>query len=103
MAQTVYFDADLLGELFGAQTAVTPALDSLDPNFSGCSRHPTNGYPLAPSPSRRCSPNGYRHSMSDLVHARVVEHLRRLTLGNLAERIDAVLNEAARSQPTACR
>jgi DNA replication protein DnaC len=38
--------------------------------------------------------------VSDLVHARVVEHLRRLTLGNVAEGIDAVLDEAARSQPT---
>jgi DNA replication protein DnaC len=38
--------------------------------------------------------------VSDLVHARVVEHLRRLYLGNIAERLDAVLAEAARGEPT---
>ena len=38
--------------------------------------------------------------MSVLVHARVVEHLRRLYLGHLAERLDAVLAEAARGEPT---
>jgi hypothetical protein len=34
MAKTVYFDADLLGELLGAKAAVTPALDALDPHCS---------------------------------------------------------------------
>ena len=38
--------------------------------------------------------------MSDLVHARVVEHLRRLYLGHIAERLDAVLADAARGEPT---
>jgi DNA replication protein DnaC len=38
--------------------------------------------------------------MSQLVHARVVEHLRRLYLGHIAERLDAVLAEAARGEPT---
>jgi DNA replication protein DnaC len=38
--------------------------------------------------------------MSDLVHARVVEHLRRLYLGYIAERLDAVLADAARGEPT---
>jgi DNA replication protein DnaC len=38
--------------------------------------------------------------MSELVHARVVEHLRRLYLGDIAERLDAVLAEAARGEPT---
>jgi DNA replication protein DnaC len=38
--------------------------------------------------------------MSDLVHARVVEHLRRLYLGHVAERLDAMLADAARGEPT---
>ena len=38
--------------------------------------------------------------MSAVVHARVVEHLQRLRLGYIAERIDAVLNEAAKREPT---
>ena len=38
--------------------------------------------------------------MSTLVHARVVEHLQRLRLGFVAERLDAVLNEAAKREPT---
>jgi DNA replication protein DnaC len=38
--------------------------------------------------------------MSDITHARVVEHLRRLYLGHIAERLDAVLAEAARTDPT---
>ena len=38
--------------------------------------------------------------MSTLVHARVVEHLQRLRLGFVAERLDAVLNEAAKQEPT---
>ncbi|WIG94426.1 ATP-binding protein [Myxococcus sp. SDU36] len=36
----------------------------------------------------------------DLVHARVREHLGRLRLGHLAERLDALLSEAARTEPT---
>jgi DNA replication protein DnaC len=35
-----------------------------------------------------------------LVHARVVDHLKRLRLGTLADRLDATLGEAARAQPT---
>ena len=38
--------------------------------------------------------------MSDLVHARVVEHLQRLRLQHVADRLDAVLAEAARKEPT---
>jgi DNA replication protein DnaC len=38
--------------------------------------------------------------MSAIVHARVVEHLQRLRLGFIAERRDAVLNEAANREPT---
>ncbi len=38
--------------------------------------------------------------MSDIVHARVVDHLVRLRLGNVGERIDALLADAARSEPT---
>jgi DNA replication protein DnaC len=38
--------------------------------------------------------------MSELVHTRVVEHLRRLYLGNVAERLDAILVEASRTEPT---
>jgi DNA replication protein DnaC len=36
----------------------------------------------------------------ELVHARVLEHLERLRLGHLAERLDALLAEAARGEPT---
>lgn len=38
--------------------------------------------------------------MSDLVHARVVDQLERLRLGHIAERLDAVLADAARKEPT---
>jgi DNA replication protein DnaC len=38
--------------------------------------------------------------MSELVHARVLEHLRRPYLGHVAERLDAVLAEVARAEPT---
>jgi len=38
--------------------------------------------------------------MSDLVHARVVERLARLRLGHIAERVDALLSEAARKEPS---
>jgi DNA replication protein DnaC len=38
--------------------------------------------------------------MSELTHARVVEHLVKLRLGHVAERIDALLSEAARNEPT---
>ncbi|ATB45979.1 IS21-like element helper ATPase IstB [Corallococcus macrosporus] len=37
---------------------------------------------------------------ADIVHARVVEHLQRLRLGHLAERLDALLSEAARGEPS---
>ena len=37
--------------------------------------------------------------MSDLVHARVVERLARLRLGHVAERLDALLSDAARKAP----
>ncbi len=36
----------------------------------------------------------------DLVHARVIESLTRLRLGHVAERLDALLSEAARTEPT---
>ena len=36
----------------------------------------------------------------ELVHARVLEHLERLRLGHLVERLDALLAEAARTEPT---
>ncbi|HEX4381815.1 MAG TPA: ATP-binding protein [Myxococcales bacterium] len=38
--------------------------------------------------------------MSAIVHARVLENLARLRLGSVAERLDAVLAEAARGPPT---
>lgn len=38
--------------------------------------------------------------MSELVHARVVDNLQRLRLGHVAQRLDAILSEAARSEPT---
>ncbi|AKU90753.1 ATP-binding protein [Vulgatibacter incomptus] len=38
--------------------------------------------------------------MSELVRARVVDHLQRLRLGQVAQRLDAILSEAARSDPT---
>lgn len=38
--------------------------------------------------------------MSELVHARVVDHLSRLRLGHVAERLDAMLAAAARAEPT---
>jgi DNA replication protein DnaC len=38
--------------------------------------------------------------MSDLIHARVVDHLAKLRLRHLSERLDAVLADAARGEPT---
>ena len=38
--------------------------------------------------------------MSAVIHARVVEQLTRLRLRYVAERLDAVLSEAARTEPT---
>ncbi|MNK97449.1 transposase/IS protein [compost metagenome] len=38
--------------------------------------------------------------MSELVHARVADHLKRLRLGYVAERLDALLSEAARQDMT---
>ena len=38
--------------------------------------------------------------MSDLVHARVVDHLTRLRLGHVAEQIDALLSDAAKKDVT---
>ncbi len=38
--------------------------------------------------------------MSDLTHAKVVDQLTRLRLGFVAERLDALLSEAARKSPT---
>lgn len=37
--------------------------------------------------------------MSEFVHARVVERLQQLRLGHLADRLDAVLVDAARTEP----
>jgi hypothetical protein len=39
-------------------------------------------------------------AMSVVIHARVVEQLTRLRLRYVADRIDAVLNDAARTEPT---
>jgi len=38
--------------------------------------------------------------MSVVIHARVVEQLTRLRLRDVADRLDAVLNDAARTVPT---
>jgi DNA replication protein DnaC len=38
--------------------------------------------------------------MSDIQHARVVESLVRLRLGHVAEKLDALLSDAARTEPT---
>ena len=38
--------------------------------------------------------------MSVVIHARVIEQLTRLRLGYVAERLDTVLNDAARTEPT---
>jgi DNA replication protein DnaC len=38
--------------------------------------------------------------VSDIVRARVIEHLSRLRLGRVAEQLDALLSDAARSEPT---
>lgn len=38
--------------------------------------------------------------MSELIHARVLEHLAKLYLGRVAEQLDALLSDAARRQPT---
>jgi hypothetical protein len=38
--------------------------------------------------------------MSAVIHARVVEDLTRLRLRYVADRLDAVLNDAARTEPT---
>ena len=38
--------------------------------------------------------------MSELTHARVVERLQRLRLGHVAERLDALLADAARKEPS---
>jgi DNA replication protein DnaC len=38
--------------------------------------------------------------MTELVHARVVAHLRRLQLGHIAERLDAMLSDAAKKDTT---
>ncbi|MCY1077036.1 ATP-binding protein [Archangium lansingense] len=36
----------------------------------------------------------------EFIHARVLEHLERLRLGHLAERLESLLAEAARTEPT---
>lgn len=38
--------------------------------------------------------------MSEIVHARVLERLGRLRLGHLAQRLDALLSEAAKTEPS---
>ena len=38
--------------------------------------------------------------MSEIAHARVLEHLSRLRMGRLVEQLDALLSEAARTEPT---
>src|SRR5205809_845802 len=57
---------------------------------------PGDVWPVAAS-LRRCD---RRCAMSVVVHARVVEQLTRLRLRYVAERIDAMLNDAAREAPT---
>ncbi len=38
--------------------------------------------------------------MSEIVHARVLDHLTRLYLRHVAERLDAILSAAARQEPS---
>lgn len=38
--------------------------------------------------------------MSELIHARVIDALAKLRLGHVAERLDALLSEAAKNEPT---
>ena len=38
--------------------------------------------------------------MSEIVHARVLDHLTRLYLGHVAERLDAILSATARQEPS---
>jgi DNA replication protein DnaC len=38
--------------------------------------------------------------VSEIAHARVLEHLSRLRMGRLVEQLDALLSEAARTEPT---
>jgi DNA replication protein DnaC len=38
--------------------------------------------------------------MSEIAHARVLEHLDKLRLGRIVEQLDALLSEAARTEPT---
>ena len=38
--------------------------------------------------------------MSDLMHARVVDRLMRLRLGHVGSRLDALLSDAARKEPS---
>jgi len=38
--------------------------------------------------------------VSELIHARVLQHLTKLYLGRVAEQLDALLSDAARKQPT---
>ena len=38
--------------------------------------------------------------MTDLMHARVIDHLTRLRLGHVAERIDSMLSDAAKRNVT---
>src|SRR4029077_10902140 len=64
------------------------------------------GRPAVPRPSgaraRPCGLRGGRGrwAMSVVIHARVVEQLTRLRLGYVAERLDPVPNDAARTEPT---
>ena len=58
-----------------------------------------------PRSRRSAHPRGLRGghrrpSLSVVTQARVVEHLQRLRLGFLAERLDALLADAARTEPT---
>ncbi|HEY3445887.1 MAG TPA: ATP-binding protein, partial [Myxococcales bacterium] len=38
--------------------------------------------------------------MSELIHARVMDSLRRLYLGHVADQLDSLLADAARKEPT---
>ena len=55
-------------------------------------------WPLSATRPRRLRRGRGRWPMSVVIHARVVEQLTRLRLGYVAERLDAVLNDAARDR-----
>src|SRR5215207_8778527 len=54
----------------------------------------------AMTPWRSSRARSVLHVTSDLVHARVIDHLARLHLAHVAERIDAMLSDAAKKDVT---